>query len=237
MSALFFTHIPKTAGTVMRSAVFKPAIAPRARHGWEGIRSAVRSSVEFQLLVGHYSYGVHHLYRVENPRYFVLLRHPIERAISHYHFIKDANSPTYTHPQSSLVEDHTLVSLYEQPGFQNVQTRYIAGLFWQVAGRHFDLNGPVGQYVLHRAKQNLVHRYEAFGLKEEFEASADLFGQCLNQAPEIPSRRIKKKSDRPTAEELSTATYNRLQATNQLDAELYEFARARFDTQMSQMEC
>jgi hypothetical protein len=89
---------------------------------------------------------------------------------------------------------------------------------------------------LHRAKQNLMHRYEAFGLKEEFEASANLFGQCLDQAPDIPDRRIKKKSDLPTAEDLSTATYTRLQATNQLDVKLYEFARARFDTQMSQME-
>jgi predicted nucleotidyltransferase len=129
MSALFFTHIPKTAGTDMRAAVFNPSVARHARHRWKRVQSSIRSSVDFRLLVGHYPYGVHRLYGVSAPRYFVLLRHPIERAISHYYFIKDANSPTYRHPQSSIVEDHTLVSLHEQPAFQNVQTRYISGLF------------------------------------------------------------------------------------------------------------
>jgi hypothetical protein len=210
MRTLFFTHIPKTAGTVMRTAVFKPAVNSSDCYGYEGIRSAVTSNADFGLLVGHYPYGVHHLYGVSTPRYFVLLRRPIERAISHYYFIKDANSPTYTHPQSSVVEGHTLASLYERPEYQNMQTRFVAGLFWQVVGRRLSLNGRIGQYVLRRAKQNLVERYEAFGLKERFEDTADLFGRRIGMEPEIPDRRIKKRSERPSAEDLPREKYDRL---------------------------
>jgi hypothetical protein len=80
----FLTHVPKTAGTSMRKAVFEPRVSESDIYSFSGIRRALSSRVEFDLLTGHHPYGVHKLYAVNTPRYFVMLRDPIDRAIYQY---------------------------------------------------------------------------------------------------------------------------------------------------------
>ena len=115
------------------------------------------------------------------------------------------------------------------------QTRFVAGLPWYLIGRRLNLNGVFGQYVLHKAKKNLVSQYKAFGLKERFEDSAELFATHIGTVPNIPDSRIKKHSDRPTAEEISSETRSQLCANNKLDIALYDFATQCFDRQKRQL--
>lgn len=51
---LFLTHVPKTAGTSMREAVFDPVIPEAHVHCFNGIRAALADSTDFDLLTGHY---------------------------------------------------------------------------------------------------------------------------------------------------------------------------------------
>jgi hypothetical protein len=174
---------------------------------------------------------MHLFYGCKNPRYFVMLRDPIDRAVSHYHFVKECKSSSYTHPQYQYAKQNSIVEFYEDPAFQNLQTRVVSGLFSEYAGRFFGLNGIWNDVVLGKAKHNLIERYEAFGLKEQFDASVRLFADCINVQPRWPERRHKNTPERPSVSDLDERTRTLLRKRNALDVELYEFARAHFDAQ------
>ena len=215
----------------MRRAVFDSKFAESERHRFTGLRAALTSSGSFRFLKGHYPYGVHRVYRIQNPRYFVMLRDPVERAISHYHFIRACESSSYVHPSIGETRKCGLAEFYQKFDYQNMQTRFVAGLGWRYAGRYISLNGRLGRWALSRAKRNLVERYEAFGLKERFHDSARLFAARLGASVDVPSEQYRKTPDRPDTSEVSDVTLRKVVQRNILDVSLYWFAIDHFDSQ------
>jgi hypothetical protein len=214
----------------MRIAVFEPHVPESRHHDPDGYWTALRSDASFDLLAGHCSaYGVHRFYDVEQPRYFVMLREPVDRAASYYYFVRQSmRSDSYSHPALEDATKYTLAEFYERPEYQNIQTRYIAGVEWEYAGRYLDLNGKMGKLALQRAKSNLTKKYEAFGLKERFEESAELMASRLGVEVSVPEKKYKSTRNRPMVSDLSDATRRSLRQANALDVALYEFARVRF---------
>ena len=236
---VFFTHVPKTAGTSMKERVFENWIQKHdaKKASCRGYGHLLRTQPRFGLLEGHYACGVHRLvWHVEKPRYFVMLRDPVDRLVSHYHFIRTCNNPWYRHPKLDEVREHDLVSFYRAPARQNVLTRYVAGIGWEWAGRHLSLGGWPGRKCLQRAKSNLRDRYEAFGLRERFDVSARPFARHLRVPVAEVSERAKETSDRPTVSELPESTVQELRELNALDVKLYRFAVDHFEEQISETE-
>ena len=231
MGTLFLTHIPKTAGTSMRSSVVAPHVPEAGCHSPNGYYSALSSRGSFDLIEGHFPYGMHYLYGVKNPSYFVMLRDPIDRAISHYYFISACDGPSYVHPRIEDVRENDLVGFYRKAEYQNMQTRFVAGLGWEYAGRYVSLDGWLGRWALSRAKRNLLEQYEAYGIKERFHDSAQLFATRLSASADIPEKQHKKTPNRPDASELPDATVQELRQLNALDVALYRFASDHFDEQ------
>lgn len=124
MATLLFTHIPKTAGRSMRIGVFEPQVSEERQGDPSGYWSAVRSQGSFDLLAGHGCvYGIHWLYKIERPRYFVMLREPVDRAVSYYYFVKQcATQHSYTHPSLQDATENSICDFYQLPVYQNVQT-------------------------------------------------------------------------------------------------------------------
>jgi len=50
MSTIFFTHIPKTAGTSIRKSVFDKNIPKTRKHLYSGMRAALTNSNGFKIL-------------------------------------------------------------------------------------------------------------------------------------------------------------------------------------------
>jgi hypothetical protein len=218
----------------MRKAVFDPHIPASKRLRFTGIRNALSSTASFRVLSGHYPYGVHRLYGIDDPRYFVMLREPIDRAISHYFFIQACDGPDYRHPRLDDARSENIVGLYQKPAYQNMQTRFVAGLGWEYAGRFLNLNDRLGQWALSRAKFHLTHRYDAFGLQDRFQDSAQLFADRIEVNPHRPKKRHKRTPDRPTPSDLSNAATGALQRANALDVALHRFAVEHFEVQFDE---
>lgn len=80
----------------------------------------------------------------------MVLRNPVDRAVSQYYFIQSCDTDSYQHPRLEDVKSKSLAGLCGMPEYQNVQTRFIAGLHWELIGRWLGL----GNYVLSRTKKN-----------------------------------------------------------------------------------
>jgi hypothetical protein len=84
---------------------------------------------------------------------------------------------------------------------------------------------------LERAKNNLLKRYEAYGLKERFRESAHIFTSHLGREPTLSGERRKKTNDRPAKADLEKETLHKLRDLNSVDVALYEFACNHFESQ------
>jgi hypothetical protein len=235
MNPIFFTHIPKTASTSLQRGVIESKVAEEKQHRFSGLWSALKEEAdEFDFLGGHYPYGVHRLYGVRDPRYFVMLREPVDRAISYYYFVRAANSSSYTHPRAEEVRENTLLDFYQKPEFQNVQARFVAGWWWQLLGRRFTLGNQIGKVMVSQAKRHLYYQYEAFGLKERFQESAELIASRIRTSVRIPERRHQKTPDRPEVSDLDENTVRTLRSLNRWDVALYQFAVEHFEQQFDE---
>jgi hypothetical protein len=84
---IIFTHVPKVAGTTLKSRLISPNFTESEIKEFKGIVDLIKNRNEdFSILVGHNPFGMGQ-FTSGKARYFTVLRDPIERSISHYFFI------------------------------------------------------------------------------------------------------------------------------------------------------
>lgn len=135
MSTLLFSHVPKTAGTSLRSLA--QAHTPDVVFAYEGQLALGNPDLAFmqrfragsmpRLVMGHFSYGVHRLLGIA-PRYVTVLRDPIERIVSLYRYQKTLpSSPFAEHfRQGMSLKDFVQSGITEQTN--NHMARICAGI-------------------------------------------------------------------------------------------------------------
>ena len=157
----FFIHVPKTAGTTMlriiedrypEGSVESLYLAPPE----EAAMRIAKIGPETRIVAGHVDYGFgRHFPRPF--RAFAMLREPVERAISLFHFVKRERS----HPAHQAVLDGaiTIELMSQEQG--GMQARFVAGY------------SPTEQVepgiLLAQAKENLAQKLAVFGLTERFD--------------------------------------------------------------------
>lgn len=202
---LAFIHIPRTAGTSLHAAI-------QERYGLTSyfIKESRTTQEIFEhipptidILHGHMPYGVHMWRPV---RYATLLRDPIDRVLSHYRLY------AYQKRYKGLEPEPLSVSA-EKSMLRNVQAKMIAGI-----PADADVEVASDELVLELAKMHLVDFY-AIGFFDNLQAFAAKLG-IFAGIPEM--NRLEVES--PPAEE----DVAQLRANNQVDIELYRWARERF---------
>lgn len=108
MSTLFFMHIPKAAGTSVRTAL-DAAIGARLVLAYPGnprfdLDATLTAPLpERAVVFGHYNWGLHFLFRQE-PRYATILRDPVQRIWSWYRYMRSVETfPFYEAAQEMSV--------------------------------------------------------------------------------------------------------------------------------------
>lgn len=219
-----FVHIGKSGGTTLSTtlrwvygpgACYQiPAGRPERPDRWfEEVSSQELKRID--LVMGHAIYGVHEQLP-GSCRYFTMLRHPIRRVVSLYYYIK-AGWPDSAVASMSL---EAFLESSHRAARPNDQVRFISGLAPKTAPSE----------ALRRAKHNLKEEFVAFGLTERFDESLLLFGRRLDwtRPPVYVSSNVNR--ERPTVEELPSATVDAVRRQNELDLELYRFAVEEFQS-------
>jgi Sulfotransferase family len=254
---LIFFHIPKTGGQTMQ-AIFEHCFPDQHFNGKLAnsgtallVGSTARIAKKFCQLPSERQravrcmIGAHCAMDVDTifdrpSKFFTIVRHPVDRAISHFFFIRNLNNlPCYP-----FIKDMTLEQ-YLDSGIgldhDNQQVRMLSGCPeldapWDLDGRKIS-TPPVERRHLEMAKRNIEERFIAAAPLEEF-AALVWFLKLLYGWPfhRILFRIHNENPNRPKLAAVSEATQKRLEEGNQYDIELYEWVKARFAKQIQSME-
>jgi hypothetical protein len=165
---------------------------------------------DLRAVVGHFWYGLHE--HVRGPwTYITLLRHPVERVLSLYHFLK-------------LEETMSVADFAASPPFReadNDQTRRIAGIDPEIGG--------CTPAMLDIAKEHLRRDFAVAGVVERFDDTLALLRKRLGWNRGTVSYPRNVNDSRPAAESLPPAVVDAILAHNQLDLALWQFVSQGMD--------
>jgi hypothetical protein len=182
------------------------ALTPAARRGFGAVVGHVPVELDLRL--------------PRRVRRITLLRHPVDRVVSHF---------AYASSMPHLAADHGL----DVPGHDLEWFVTSAPSERLVQNAHVRLLGGDGRYPppvatdesLARARENLESKFDAFGFSERFDEALALFGDVLGWRP-VSVQPVNVNPDRPATSDISPRTRALIEEHNQLDLGLYEHALA-----------
>lgn len=211
---LIYLHLPKAAGTTLRLIIEREygldkIFQINGLHSNEDVMKDLHAWPNFndiELISGHQYFGIHK-YLYKECKYITMMRDPIERVISSYcHIVR---------PKDRSME--TLKDFANHWQGNNLQTKLIAG----------------GDSNLNEAIENIEKYFIFVGVSEMFDQSILLMQQKLSW--KTPYYVIENPShNRMTADSLDDDIINIIKEANQLDMQLYEYAKENIFSQIKE---
>ncbi len=234
---LIFLHVPKAAGSTLHGVISRQFVRGliytcevarpekvianfRQRHG--------PTEERIQMFSGHMQFGLHEY--ISRPcSYLAILRDPIERAISHYHyFLRMPKLRLHQKVEGKEISFQEYVSGGITREMDNGQTRILAG----AKGVPF---GGSAQEMLERAKANMQKHFALVGLTERFDQMLILLRYILGWR-NLYYYKANVTRNRPRREDFPAETIRIIEEHNQLDLALYAHAQKVFDHKAAQLD-
>lgn len=260
IGSIAILHVPKTAGTLVTMGLASQMPSDTAqrwcRRGGEDVSELIYngcsgdiSEAEKLAFVAnlsrvwpaqcagfgtHYDYGLFEMLNINFKETLTIttLRHPVDRAISHYYFYllkgKAQLIPamTFFRPQKEkkLTDYQGLVRFASMPQYQaNIHTYQLGGAMGCTPGGVHPLDISEEE-VLERAKRNLS-KFCQIVINEYMEESLEMLKAFTGwtQHSELfnPKADVNRNTGRPKVPE---TVWKRIEAVNHLDMQLYEYA-------------
>lgn len=246
---LIYLHVPKAAGSTMIS-ILERNVPPDRRFAVDGrdiqgskkylagLSPAERAGI--QLLYGHLSYGWHEL--VPGPaRYFTIVRHPVDRVVSHYNYVRfRADGDHYL--REEVVKKDMSLGEYVASGVcdevNDGQVRLLSGVEDIVQEPYGLSRIPYGgdhSDLLEMALDHIESDFVFVGLQERFDESLRLLQRSvgLRRVEYRPLNIGRKKwhGVTPDAGEIEVIRHY-----NAADLELYRVLRERFENEAGRLQ-
>jgi hypothetical protein len=255
---LAFVHIPRTGGGTLSWAISKNYSPQKGPGNYQkgpektrqGVENIAANSRLWQAVGDHVPYGLYLRYLPADTRYITILRDPIDRVLSHYHFHAQAGDPPgeggprklkriweelLSHEriereggqedgENIVLPDDTEFSLEE--GLRRkicIYDNFMTRFLW--GGE--SLYGELPPDALERAKQNIA-AFWFVGVRERLDESIILLGQKLGVGL-MPYYLRHVSQRRPPLGETAADMRELIAEHNALDVELYKFARELFE--------
>jgi len=251
-----FVHIPRTGGGTFSSAISKNYSRLQGPGNYQKNPEATRNGVArigrggIKKAVGdHVPYGLYRRYLPDDTRYITVLRDPVDRVLSHYHFHAQAGKTPGAAGERKLrtmweellnterlereggeneeaiaIEPDAEFSLEDGlrrriPIYDNFMTRFLWG------GE--SLFGELPADAVDRAKEN-ISQFWFVGVSERLDDSIVLLGKKLGVGL-MPYHLRHVSQKRPPLDETPAELRELIAEHNAMDIELYRFGRDQFD--------
>jgi hypothetical protein len=201
------THMGKTAGSLFFNLFvetfgdFSCLQLNGDRNHWDDLITMSMSG-SLRVVSGHFAYGYHKALGIQNPFYFCILRHPVQRVFSEYMFVRQTLAHPWHHDVITMdIEDYIF--------WQGCQHSHQHYLF-----THFDDEKPTIDDLIHR----LTNDYGLFLLYEYLESSEKIIQSVLG----LNYNSQKKVNETHYTSDLRPETALKIQEAECLDYELYK---------------
>lgn len=230
---LIFIHLPKAGGTTLhlllerhypRNRIFNfrgPELY-LADERFQALPETERA--RFRLITGHIPFGLHHA--IPHPStYITFLRNPVERVISQYYYARSRPEHyLYTRLNAEGMSLYEYAAQRVTPEIANQQTSMLAGK------RRRTWQWQPTRETLELAKQNLQTHFRVVGLTEQFDTSLLLLQRAFGWSLPLYLRE-NVTAEKPEGAQIDPRARALLAELNDLDLELYAFARELFEAQ------
>jgi len=216
-----FIHIPKTAGTMVRTALSGAGVRVGCLYPTPPYRSfaqldaAGRAALaRCPVLCGHEDYLTFSSWLGEDVEYYTLLRNPIDRVVSYYNHAL-THFPRFERNKVSLLKFLELPNNYEA---RNLQTRYLCGRPRLEDPRPADLERACAMIESGRLQA---------GLQELIARSTQGWALLAPLGHPLGRERVNASDYGFTRASLTDAEVQAIREHNRLDFRLYRFCRDR----------
>jgi hypothetical protein len=224
---LLLLHIPKTAGTALRSALRTDPFTDRQIWLYPGPPGIPLEHLLFltesqlasmECLVGHFVYGFHKL--LPGPsEYATILRDPVERCVSLYFHMR-AKSDDPQHPARTLSMERYFASA-QNTELDNVMVRLLTG-----KTREFLAPGAVDRSTLEEAIENIHRQFSYIGIQPRLAEAVEDLGRRINVVPLELKEENMGEYDRTLP--IPQLAIDRIREIDRYDVELYNYVVENF---------
>ncbi|MCH7791319.1 MAG: sulfotransferase family 2 domain-containing protein [Planctomycetes bacterium] len=222
---LIFLHMPKAGGTTLEGIVKRQYPGGRFFR-FTGMAENVAAfcalpeseRAAFDVLSGHEYFGIHE--HVRSPcTYITMLRHPVDRIVSLYHYVRrtpDHYLYNFGFADRRDVEDFVRRPI--TPEIDNWQTRLL-----NPRPERFLPVGGVDEAMLERAMANLAEHFAVVGVTERFDDTLELLRMRFGWT-DLSYERRNATPGRSSVDELPASAVGAILEANRFDAQLHGFA-------------
>lgn len=224
MEKAIFVHIPKTAGSTLRTLITENYSSNEVLSIYgdeQKVLSAATGNVgkleSFGLIQGHIPYGIHRMLGLRDAMYFTFMRDPVDRFLSDV--AMGVRHPSHGFHQilaaPNLSQEERLLKALSLTYYQNSITQYMSGAFF---------TQTISFPLLNSAIDNLW-KCDFVGLAEEFSSSLLIMAKKLGWKKVIPKiSNVRPDSDPPLPEVLRA----KIEGDLAYDRAVYEVAKEHF---------
>ena len=218
---LIFPHIPKTAGTTLRSVILSQYSKEKVyllKVSQTPLEAAQKISEDDQkrvhCYIGHMPYGLHQ-YLSKPAIYITLIREPVDRIISMYYFIRE--EPAHRLHNELLSKDMSLEDFVLSRNCpRNEQVKKIAG---SMAGS--------AKEIMDWAYQNISNQFLAVGTQENFDDFLQVLQKILGWKNQSYTKQ-KVTQNRKNKREVSQELIEIIKERNGMDIAFYNNLKNKF---------
>jgi len=223
---LFFLHLPKAGGTTLYHIINRNHLSNSIFHiEATDLEKSLKAYSELskkekddlKCIKGHFPFGIHQKLG-KAPKYFTMLRNPVERIISHYYYVRNnRNHYLYEQVKEGNISLYDYVASDISHELENGQTKLIAG----------DESVKCDQELYEEAKFILNKYFIAVGILEYFNLSLILYKKKLGWK-RINYKKRNVTRSKPSLEEIDEKTINIIEEKNKFDIYLYDYVEKLF---------